>query len=228
MAVQTAPEMLSAVSSVAAFRDLSLPSREAIAGISSLRHYRKDMYVFIEGDESEFLCFLHEGTVRAFRTTMLGTEQTLQIVRPGEIFSLTGFLHSGEPYPSTVQTIAESWIGFVRNDALRALVQRSADVGWALMQVFGARLRDQTRQMVELTSRDASAKIAATLLRLAEREGSGRTGLHFTHRELAQLVGCSRETVTRVMREFREDHCVEQTDDGRLIVHPSRLQSYAG
>ncbi len=228
MAVQTAPEILTAVSSVEAFRDLSLSAREAIAGISSLRHYRKDMYVFIEGDESEFLCFLHEGNVRVFRTSVLGTEQTLRIVRPGEIFSLTGFLHARETHPSTAQTVSEGWIGFVRNDALRSLVQHSAEVGWALMQVFGERVRDQTRQLLELTSRDASSKIAATLLRLAERDGSQRTGLHFTHRELAQLVGCSRETVTRVLREFREDHSIEQAEDGRLIVNAARLQSYAG
>jgi CRP-like cAMP-binding protein len=119
MAVQTAPEMLTAVSSVAAFRDLSPASREAIAGISSLRHYRKDMYVFIEGDDAEFLCFLHEGTVRTFRTTVLGAEQTLQLVRPGELFALTGFLHPRDAYPSTAQTVTEAWIGFVRNDALR-------------------------------------------------------------------------------------------------------------
>lgn len=227
MAVQTAPDLVHAVSSVGAFGDLSAATREAIAGISSLRRYRKDGYIFIEGDESEFLCFLHDGVVRTFRTTALGAEQTLQIVRPGEIFALTGFL-GRDAYSSTAQTLEDSWVGFVRNDALRALVQRSADLGWVLLKVFGQRLRDQSRQMVELSTRDASAKIAATLLRLAEHEGSGpQARLHFTHRELAQLVGCSRETVTRVLREFREDQSVEQADDGRLIVHPTRLQAYA-
>jgi CRP/FNR family cyclic AMP-dependent transcriptional regulator len=228
MAVQAAPNLVTAVSSVAAFQGLTPASREAIAGVSSLRHYRKDMYVFIEGDEAEFLCFLYEGTIRTFRTSVLGAEQTLRLVRPGEIFALTGFLHPRDSYPSTAQTVTECWVGFVRNEALRSLVQRNAEVSWALLQVFGERVREQSRQMVDLTSRDASAKIAATLLRLAEREGAeSRTGLHFTHKELAQLVGCSRETVTRVLREFREDHSVEQTSDGRLIVHPARLQAYA-
>ncbi len=228
MAVHTVPQALSAISSTSAFGDLPLASREALAGISSLRRYRKDAYVFIEGDEAEFLCLLYDGAVRTFRTSLVGAEQTLQLVRPGDLFALTGVLRPRDAYPATAQTVEDSWIGFLRNEALRALAQRSPDVAWALVQVFGERVREQSRQMLDLTSRDASSKIAATLLRLAEREEEGRGGLHFTHRELAQLVGCSRETVTRVLREFREDRCVEQTVDGKLIIHPQRLQSYAG
>lgn len=233
MAVQPAPGYLDAIASVTAFRDLPEAALEALSGISSMRHYRKDTYIFIEGEESEFLCFVHQGAVRAFRTSALGTEQTLRILRPGELFSLTGFLDRRMAYTATTQTLEETWVGFIRNDALRALCQRRADIGWRLMQVIGRRLAESQSHIVELSSRDASGKLAAALLRLGDDSGErhGNTvhvALRMTHRELAQLIGCSRETVTRVMREFRDDRSVELGPQGHLIIHPNRLSTYVG
>ena len=231
MAVQSMLGFQSDVTSIVpAFRDLPLDARRSLADIISMRRYRKDAYIFIEGDESEFVPFLLDGAVRTFRTSADGQEQTLRMVRPGEVFALSGFF-GREPYTATAQAIEPSAVGFVQTQALRALVQRRAEIGWAFLQIFGERLREAHEHMAELSGRAASQKLAAALLRLGEESGvpDGRAIFvpqHFTHRQLAQLIGCSRETVTRVLREFRQDRSVDLDQEGHLRIDPDRLQRH--
>ncbi len=215
---------------VPAFRDLPTDARHSLDDIVSVRRYRKDAYIFIEGEESEFVSFLVDGALRTFRTSADGQEQTMRMIRPGEVFALSGFF-GREPYAATAQTIEPSTVAFLQTRALRALVQRRAEVGWAFLQIFGDRLREAQEHMAELSGRDATQKLAAALLRLGEESGVPDGGgifvpQHFTHRQLAQLIGCSRETVTRVLREFRQERSVDLDAEGRLRIDPSRLQRH--
>jgi len=219
------------IASVGAFSHLPDVAREALREVTSLRRYRKDAYVFTEGEDAEFLCFLLDGAVRTFHTSAAGNERTLQLTHPGEVFAVSG-LFGRETHPVTAQTLQPSYVGFIPNTALRALVQRRPDISWALLELFGQRLRDLQAQAYELSSRDAAGKLAAALLRLAQEAGEPRGSEvqlqpRLTHRELAQLIGCSRETVTRILREFREDRSVELDMAGHLLVRPQRLQAYA-
>lgn len=229
LAVQSILSHQSDVTSIVpAFRDLPLDARRALSDIVSVRRYRKDAYIFIEGEDAEFVSFLVDGAVRTFRTSAEGQEQALRLVRAGEVFALAGFF-GPEPYQATAQASEPSTVAFIQTRALRALVQRRAEIGWVFLQIFGQRLREAQAQMAELSGRDASQKLAAALLRLGEESGvpDGQAILvpeHFTHRQLAQLIGCSRETVTRVLREFRQDRCVDLDPEGHLRIDPSRLQ----
>lgn len=227
----TLPSRLDAVSGLSAFEHLSLATRTAISEVASLRPYRKDAFVFIEGEDAEFLCFVVSGVVRSYRTTLLGTEQTLEIVRHGELFAVTGFV-TGGAYGSTAAALEPSVIGFVRNDALRELTKTHADLGWVLLQKFGDRLLDCEQHVASLTGRDTATKLARALLQLGENNASTKSGeialdVRLTHRELAQLVGCSRETVTRTLRDFREDGSVDINSSGHLVLHRRQLERHA-
>ena len=217
-------------STVPAFRDLLPDARHALSDIVSVRRYRKDTYIFIEGEDAEFVSFLVDGAIRTFRTSADGQEQTLRMVRPGEVLSLAGFF-GREPYAASAEAGEPSTVAFVQTRALRALVQRRAEIGWAFLQIYGQQLREVQEHMAELSGRDASQKLAAALLRLGEESGvpDGQALFvpqHFTHRQLAQLIGCSRETVTRVLREFRQDRSVDLDRDGHLRIDPDRLQQH--
>lgn len=225
------PSRLEAVSGIHAFERLSTATRTALSEVASLRLYRKDMFIFIEGEDAEFFCFLTSGAVRAYKTTLLGTEQTLHIIRPGEVFAVTGFVVGGS-YPATALALEPSVVGFVRNDALRRLVQTHADLAWVLLEMFGERLVDSQQHVAALSGRDTSAKLAGALLQLAqdgseEKSGAIHLGMRLTHRELAQLIGCSRETVTRTLRDFRDEGSVDVDDAGRLVLYRQALERHA-
>ncbi len=226
---QNAPRADDALRSLAPFRDLPEATVSALAEVTSMRHYRRDMFIFAEGEPSEIFCFVHSGAVKVFKTSVDGQEQTLHLLRPGDLFAVTGFVVPS-PYPGTAQTLEDSWIGCVRNAALRSLAVRDASLAFALLVHFGERLAGTSRHVLDLGTRDAAGKLAAALLDLVQTADAGADAvtvdLHLTHKELAQLIGASRETVTRLLGDFREAGAVTTGHDGRLTIHPGRLARY--
>jgi CRP/FNR family transcriptional regulator len=213
---------------VAPFADLPASTLAALAEVTSVRHYRKDMYIFGEGEPAEMLCFVNRGAVKVFKTTSEGQEQTLHLLQPNELFAITGFVVGGI-YPGTAQTLEDSWIGCIRNQALRGLAQRDVALAWSLLAFFARRLTGTSQQVLDLGTRDTAGRLAAALLQLAGVRDRTmgqhvKVGLQVTHRELAQLIGASRETVTRLLGEFRQEGSITQSPDGHLEITPEMLQ----
>lgn len=222
------PTAADALAEVAPFADLPGVALRQLAELTSMRHYRKDMYIFGEGEPAEMLCFVHLGAVKVFKTLLDGQEQTLHLLGPGELFAVTGFVLGGV-YPGTALTLEDSWIGCVRNEALRGLVRNDAATAWAFLSFLARRLTGTSQHVLDLGTRDSAGKLAAALLELAgvrERTVGQQVqiGLQVTHRELAQLIGASRETVTRLLGEFRQEGGVAVDREGRLTISPELLR----
>ncbi|MDA8346248.1 MAG: Crp/Fnr family transcriptional regulator [Thermaerobacter sp.] len=223
------PNPLLALRQLPPFAALPDTTIAALGEVTSMRHYRRDMFIFAEGEPAEMFCFVHSGAVKVFKTTVEGQEQTLHFLRSGELFAVTGFIVPA-PYPGTAQTLEDSWIGCVRNQALRALASRDVDIAFALLEHFGQRLTGTSRHVLDLGTRDAAGKLAAALLELVganeEVQGALTVDLHLTHKDLAQLIGASRETVTRLLGDFREADAVATRANGGLTVYPKNLRRY--
>ncbi len=223
-----APAAQDALRDVAPFAELPEATTAHLAEITSIRHYRKDMYIFGEGEPAEMLCFVHRGAVKVFKTTSEGQEQTLHLLQPNDLFAITGFV-TGGIYPGTAQTLEDSWIGCIRNQALRSLAQSDVALAWSLLTFFARRLTGASQQVLDLGTRDTAGRLASALLQLAgvRDRTLGRhvkVGLQVTHRELAQLIGASRETVTRLLGEFRQEGSIQVAQDGHLEITPEILQ----
>ncbi len=222
------PAAAGALIEVAPFAELPEATISRLTEITSLRHYRKDMYIFGEGEPAEMLSFVHKGAVKVFKTTSDGQEQTLHLLQPNELFAVTGFV-TGGIYPGTAQTLEDSWIGCIRNQSLRNLAQSDVALAWAMLTFFARRLTGTSQQVLDLGTRDTAGRLAAALLQLAGvRDRSMgkhvKVGLQVTHRELAQLIGASRETVTRLLGEFRQEGSISLASDGHLEITPELLQ----
>lgn len=228
MAHAQAPAAAGALVEVGPFAELPEATIARLAEVTSMRHYRKDMYIFGEGEPAEMLCFVHRGAVKVFKTTSDGQEQTLHLLQPNELFAITGFVVGGI-YPGTAQTLEDSWIGCIRNHSLRSLAQSDAALAWAVLAFFARRLTGTSQQVLDLGTRDTAGRLAAALLQLAgvRDRAMGRhvkVGLQVTHRELAQLIGASRETVTRLLGDFRQEGSIAVGSDGHLEITPELLQ----
>ena len=213
------------------FAGLSPETLAAVATATGVRHYRRDMFIFAEGDPAESFHFVLEWRVRVFRDTPDGHEQTLNVVDRGGLMAVVCFVE-GRPYPASAQTVIDSEIGSIRNPDLAKLVHEHGDLSWTLLVQFARRLLWAQGRMYDLALRSAGGRVAAALLQMAREHGAtGADGritvdLPLTHREIGQLTGVSRETVTRTLRQLREAAVVRWTEDGLLIIDPKVLDGW--
>jgi CRP/FNR family transcriptional regulator len=201
----------------------SLPAREIDALASATREdpVRARDYIFMEGDPAESLCIVKSGRVRIVRHSKAGKDVILELLGPGEIFGGVAVIEN-RPYPASAQAVEASVILKIPAQALIAVSDRHPSVIRELALMMGRRLRSAHDSVKSLAIDPVEARLAAMLLRLAERDGQrDKRGLalpfHLTRQSLADMCGTTVETTIRVMSRWSRDGLVLE-DAGRLIV----------
>jgi len=195
------------------FCNLPKPAVEALQAIKSTATYPKGAMLFVEGQESRGAFILCRGTAKLSTSSSDGRTIILRIAHPGEVLGLTSTI-GNKPYEATVEFLEPSQINFLpKTEFLNFLAQH----GEASLQV-GKQLSANCASAYEEIrclglSASSSEKLARMLLSWAAPDitkgsNEARVALSLTHEEIAQMIGASRETVTRVFSAFKKKHLV--------------------
>lgn len=219
------PESLRAIP---LFEGLDAAELAAVAALVSERSRARNAVVFHEGDPVENIFFIVSGLVKVFTLTDDGREQTINLLRPGEFFPHVGFLEGGRA-PATAVALEESRLAAIRRTDLLDLVARDGRIAAGMLKAMGRRITALQHRVKDLAHRDLHARVALTLLRLAEEHGTpcptGATalGLHLTHQELANLIGAARESVSRALADLRREGALFADPQGHMVIDRRRL-----
>jgi CRP/FNR family transcriptional regulator, cyclic AMP receptor protein len=160
--------------------------------------------LLFEGDLSDRVVIVLAGTLRVFATAATGREVLVTIVGPGELLGEMSAL-DGQPHSASVNTVDPAEVVLVSAGAFRALLRSNARIATAVALRLTRELRRVVRQRVELEAYDVPARLAQSLVDLAERLSAGaeEVELPVSQRELAESCGASREAVTKALGTFR-------------------------
>jgi len=198
-----------------------LPAREieTLAASAIEQAHRAREYVFMEGDHAGWFCIVKSGHVKILRHSRTGKDVVLELLGPGEVFGGVAVVEK-RPYPATAQAAETTVVLKIPADAMAALAERHPAVIKELALLIGRRLRTAHDSVKSLAVDPVEARLAATLLRLAEREGRrGDHGVtlpfHLTRQSLADMAGTTVETAIRVVSRWRQDNLV--SDEGGCL-----------
>jgi CRP/FNR family transcriptional regulator, nitrogen oxide reductase regulator len=201
----------------------ALPAREieALAGTAREDAYRAREYVFMEGDPARWLCLVISGRVKIVRHSRTGKDVVLELLGPGEIFGGVAVIEK-RPYPAAAQAVEPTTVLKIPADVLTAASERHPDIIKEMALMIGRRLREAHDSVKSLSVDPVEARLAATLLRLAERDGARtKAGLalpfHLTRQSLADMTGTTVETAIRVVSRWLKARLVID-EGGRLVI----------
>lgn len=203
------------------FAGLSERDWEKVVDLFSERQYRKDDYIFLEGEAPEALYVIRTGKVKVLRHSTDGKDVVLRVCGPGNLLG-TVAVFDGGGYPGTAQVIEDcSVLAISRNDCL-TLVNRYPVFALAVIADLGTRLRSSAEQIRSLAVERVEQRIARVLLKLAESAGSdspeGRViEMPLTRQDVADMTGTTVETAIRVMSKFRRQELIK-TRRGRVVL----------
>jgi CRP/FNR family transcriptional regulator, cyclic AMP receptor protein len=172
-----------------------------------------------EGTERLFL--LKEGRVQLYEVNESGDEITLSVVEDGNVFgemALTGQSLHG----LYVRALTPSVVVSLRREELERLIMDTPEVGLRLVRELAQRLHDSEARYADMIAKDVPARLATQILTLVDSEGvvssdSYRIPTHYTHEQLASMIGCKRVAVTRAFRKLEEAGAVD-LEDRRIVV----------
>lgn len=212
------------------FRDLSDEELRNIGSLARVRNYKKSMIVFMEGEPGEALFFIISGKVKISKMTEDGREQILHILQNGDVFAEVVLIDGG-PYPATAEVIEGGQIGMLMNDDIENLIRANPDIAIKLLRLMSKRLRLAQIQVRDMALKDTYGRLASMLLMLAKDHGQEtacgkKIDLPLSRQELANLVGTTRETVTRILGDFKKFKCIELDKQAITIVNEDKLKTW--
>jgi CRP/FNR family transcriptional regulator, cyclic AMP receptor protein len=160
--------------------------------------------ILFEGDLSDRVVLVLDGAIRVFATVATGREVLVTVAGPGEILGEMSAL-DGQPHSASVNTLDRAEVVLVAAATFRSMMESNPKIGVAVALRLTHELRHVMQQRVGLEAFDVPARLAQSLVALAERLDTrgGRVELPVSQRELAESCGASREAVTKALATFR-------------------------
>ena len=202
------------------FTGLSEGELDFLAQHAMPRRFSAGEVVFSEGDPCSGMYVVESGHIRIFKTSTGGREQVLSIDGPGGTVAELPVFDGGN-YPASVSAVEDSMLLFISKQDFHALCLAHPEVALKVLRVVGARLRKLVGIIEELSFTTVRTRLAAFLVRLAQREGTSNDGgvevtLPASNQELAAQIGTVRELVSRNLSRFQSENIIQM--DGRRVV----------
>ncbi|HEX7918881.1 MAG TPA: Crp/Fnr family transcriptional regulator, partial [Gemmatimonadales bacterium] len=161
-------------------------------------------------DPGDALYLVASGQVKVVLIGEDGREVILSVLGEGAFFGEMALLDD-EPRSAHVIAMEDSIVLALRREDFRARLRASPEVAIALLKELSRRLRRADDQIGSLVLLDVGGRVAELLVRLADEEGADRITRKLTHATIAQMIGSSRETVSRTMRDLQDKNLVAVT-----------------
>ena len=179
-----------------------------VAEVAKPRRYARDEVVIREDERGDVLCLIKQGRVKISMTSPEGKEIILSTLGPGEFFGEMALLDDEPRSASVIATEKLEVLTIWRSDFLQ-LLQENFAITRKLLAEMSKRLRDASSRIESLATMDVYGRLARYLLELAVSQGRDAPNgyvavLRPTHQAIANTIGTSRETVSRLIHELME------------------------
>jgi CRP/FNR family transcriptional regulator, cyclic AMP receptor protein len=214
------------------FCSLNASALETFEKIKYAAAYPKGAVLFIEGQMPRGIYMLCRGHVKLYVSDGNGKTLIVKIVGPGEALGL-GASMSGRPYDLTAETLEPCQLSFVKREDLLRFLKHNSDACFKVVEQLSEKYNNTCQEIRSVAlSHSASQKLAKFLLEWNAKGhiNNGELDLDlpemFTHEELGQLIGTSRETVTRAFADLKRRNIVQEKGS-RLIANKEALLALA-
>jgi CRP/FNR family cyclic AMP-dependent transcriptional regulator len=189
-------------------------STEVIGGLAQriiVRSFQAGDTVYAPGDASEVLFLLLAGRIRLYGMAS-GQELTFEMIRSGSIFGIASLVERTQD--EYAQALEPSRVGLLDLNDFWHLVRQNPEVNVRLVKLLGDRLRSNRSRMTDIALKEVPARLANLILDLIQREGvvthqgHYKIPTHYTHEQLATMIGAKRVAVTRAFGRLQDAGCV--------------------
>jgi CRP-like cAMP-binding protein len=209
------------------FQQLNEAELERVARAAREKSYPKHSVILFEDDPGDALYVVLRGQVKVVLVGEEGREVILSILKDGDFFGEMALIDD-QPRSAHVIATEESQLIVLRRDDFSRCLEESPRIALGLLQALSRRLRRADDKIGGLVLLDVNGRVARLLLEMADEHDGQHIPRKVTHHTIAQMIGSSRETVSRTMREFADQGLVEVSRQSIALKDRSRLEQLSG
>jgi CRP/FNR family transcriptional regulator, cyclic AMP receptor protein len=212
------------------FKDLPKHALERLAAHARVSAYPPGAEIFTKGDYAHGLLAVMRGLVKISVLGEDGREVVLNRIGPGEVFGEVALL-DGLPRTADATALDRSELLVLDRRDFVPLLLEEPMIAVKLLEVLSRRLRRTSQQVESLSFEPSVVRLVATLFDLAEAQGTAgmpRPWIAITQKELGQMVGLSRESTNKHLRDWAEAGWVSLDRGGCRLLNPAALRALSG
>lgn len=205
-------------------------SAQTLSGLTQQlrrRSFRRGTILFHKDQPGDALYIVESGRVRIFLPAAGGEELTVDVAGPGDVFGELALL-DGRPRSASAESLDDTVTFTISREEFQRHLAATPLLAASLVELLSNRLRHVTEYAESLAFMDVHARLARTLLEMADRYGVQRNGVEIdfdiTQADLATMVGATRERVNRALATFRAQGLVELRGKKIVLLDTARLR----
>jgi len=213
------------------FCDLPATALQAFENIKYATAYPQGAVLFVEGQLPRGIFVLFKGSVKLSINSPSGRTVIVKLAEPGEVLGLSATI-SGKPYEVTAETLDPCQVNFVKRDDFLHFLKDDVEACFKVAEQLSEKYHNACKEAGSLgLPHSAAEKLAKLLLEWTSKNGDTpkepRLKLRLTHEEIAQMIGTSRETVTRLFADMRKRQILQSKGSTLVIRNTAALRELA-
>lgn len=203
--------------------------RELLSRYVQLKSYPRSSFIYNPGEQADWVYFVIDGVVKTGTVSDDGKEVIKNVLYAGDMFGELGLSGMQERPDFAASLKGEVEILRLPIKIIRELINRNPAIGLRMIEKLGERITRSEKRLEQLVFDDARTRIIAFLLEQAEKNGKKfgdetliRHG--FTHQDMANITGTSRQLVTIILNELKKDNLINFDRSSILIRDVNQLK----
>jgi CRP/FNR family cyclic AMP-dependent transcriptional regulator len=212
------------------FCDMSAASVAAMDGIKFTGVYPKGSLLFVEGEQPRGVFILCSGRAKLTTSSSEGKTLIVRIADAGEVLGASATI-LGKPYEVSAETLEPSQLNFIKRDDFLRFLTTNAEACMHTAQQLSEKYHSAQREIRSLgLAQTTGEKLARIMLDWCEKDSEATTRgtrlkVLLTHEEIAQMIGTTRETVTRLLSDLKRRKIIEVNGSTVLVLRKDELQN---
>jgi CRP/FNR family transcriptional regulator, cyclic AMP receptor protein len=207
-------------------------SPTTIAALDSVKFtgvYPKGSLLFVEGEQPRGVFILCSGRAKLTTSSTEGKTLIVKIAEPGEVLGASATILD-KPYEVSAETLEPAQLNFIKRDEFLKFLTTHAEACMHTAQQLSEKYHSAQREIRSLgLSQTTGEKLAKLLLDWCDRNGEETTkGVRLkvllTHEEIAQMIGTTRETVTRLLSDFKKKKIIDVKGSTVFVLAKQNLE----
>lgn len=210
------------------FRELNDDELTKITDIALPKEWKKQSHVFLQGEPLKNVYFIYDGKIKVYKSDINGREQIVAIMKKGEMFPHVGFFRKGD-YPAYAEVVEPSTLIAIPISKFEKVLIENPELCIKVFRVLGEKIVDLQNRLEEQILNNTYEQIIKLLIRLGKNHGQQTKDCRillkaeFTNKDLANMIGTTRETISRTLTKMKKDALVELDPEGNMLLNIESL-----
>ena len=189
----------------------------------------KKALLFEEGDYPRYLYFVNQGKVKVFKTNEYGKEYIINIFTAGDFLGYVDLIQDSN-YTESAAALEDAELSLIPREDFLKLIYANRDVSARFIKMLANNIAEQEDQLLNLAYDSVRKRVATALLKVYDKyvEDGKSSPLQILRDDLARIVGTAKESVIRMLTEFKDDGYIAIEEGKISILAKEKLENMQG